>query len=89
MRKYQRFMIRFKEFCRLSIEAVKNCSGEGQIGLIGEELTRNLREKVIGKTVYRIRSVFEGKKDIDKTLERLAVKNIEHSDGTRDKDASA
>ena len=89
MNKFQRFMIWFKESCKLSIEAVKNCSGEGQIGLIGEELTRNLREKVIGKTVYRVKSVFEGKKDIDKTLERLAVKNIDYSDSKQNKDESA
>ena len=73
-------MKKFKEFCFVCVEAVSNNSGEGQIGLLGEVITRNLREKVIGKTVYRVRSLFEGKKDIDKTLERLAVKNAENTD---------
>lgn len=71
------------------IAIMKNRSGEGNIGIIGVELTRNLREKVIGKTVYRIKSVFEGKKDIDRTLERLAVKNAMVSDDTRNKNTSA
>ena len=33
------------------------------------------REVTIGKVLYRLTSVFEGSKDIDKTMERLAVQN--------------
>lgn len=43
--------VRTWNLCRKDIIAImKNCSGEGNIGIIGVELTRNLREKVIGKT---------------------------------------
>lgn len=52
-------------------------------------ITRNLREKVIGKTVYRVRSLFERKKDIDKTIERLAVKNAAASNDTQKKQTIA
>ena len=34
------------------------------------------REVKIGDTVYRLTSRFEGDKDLDATLERLAVKKI-------------
>lgn len=33
------------------------------------------REVTIGKVLYRLTSVFEGGKDIDATMERLAVQN--------------
>ncbi|MVB12517.1 hypothetical protein CAFE_32570 [Caprobacter fermentans] len=33
------------------------------------------REVTIGKVLYRLTSVFEGSKDIDKAMERLAVQN--------------
>lgn len=85
MSRLREFLIDFKEtFIRL----LGSRSGEGNIGMIGAELTRNLREKAIGKTVYRIRSVFEGKKDIDETLERLAVKNAVVSEDKRNKNTS-
>jgi len=37
--------------------------------------TSSYREVTIGKVLYRLTSVFEGSKDIDKTMERLAVQN--------------
>ena len=33
------------------------------------------REITIDKVLYRLTSIFEGSKDIDKTIERLAVQN--------------
>lgn len=33
------------------------------------------REVSIGKVLYRLTSIFEGSKDIDKTMERLAIQN--------------
>lgn len=33
------------------------------------------REVSIGKMLYRLTSLFEGSKDIDKTMERLAIQN--------------
>jgi hypothetical protein len=33
------------------------------------------REVSIGKVLYRLTSLFEGSKDIDKTMERLAIRN--------------
>lgn len=33
------------------------------------------REVSIGKVLYRLTSLFEGSKDIDKTMERLAIQN--------------
>jgi len=33
------------------------------------------REVTIGKVLYRLTSVFEGTKDLDKTMERLAIQN--------------
>ena len=35
-----------------------------------------LREVEIGDTVYRLTSRFEGDKDLDATLQRLAIKKI-------------
>ena len=34
------------------------------------------REVKIGDTIYRLTSRFEGNKDLDATLQRLAIKNI-------------
>ena len=34
------------------------------------------REVVIGDTIYRLTSRFEGDKDLDATLRRLAIKQI-------------
>ncbi|MFV0241053.1 MAG: hypothetical protein ACK5H4_13560 [Lacrimispora sphenoides] len=33
------------------------------------------REVSIGNVLYRLTSIFEGSKDIDKTMERLAIQN--------------
>lgn len=33
------------------------------------------REVTIGKVLYRLTSIFEGSKDIDKTMEQLAIQN--------------
>lgn len=34
------------------------------------------KEKQIGKTTYRVTSVFTGEKDLGKTLEKLAVDRV-------------
>ena len=34
------------------------------------------KEKQIGKTIYRVTSVFTGEKDLGKTLEKLAVDKV-------------
>ena len=41
----------------------------------GEE--NNVREYKIGNTVYRIKAVFEGSRNIDDVLLRLAVRNAD------------
>ena len=39
-----------------------------------KKTTTSYREVRIGKTIYRVTSVFTGEKDLGKTLEQLAVR---------------
>lgn len=39
-----------------------------------KEPTTSYKEVKIGKTIYRVTSVFTGEKDLGKTLEQLAVR---------------
>lgn len=41
---------------------------------IPENATTSYREVRIGKTIYRVTSVFLGEKDLGKTLEQLAIR---------------
>lgn len=41
----------------------------------GEE--NNVKEYKIGNTVYRVKSVFEGSRNIDNVLLRLAIRNAD------------
>lgn len=41
----------------------------------GEE--NNIKEYKIGNTVYRVKSVFEGSRNIDNVLLRLAIRNAD------------
>lgn len=38
--------------------------------------TSTYREEKIGKTLYRVTSIYMGEKDLGKTLEQLAVRTI-------------
>ena len=42
----------------------------------GTESPATFREVKIGDTIYRLTSRFEGDKDLDATLQRLAIKQI-------------
>ena len=65
-------MKKIRALFKLLLDVLKDDRAE--IVLSDKQLSL-LRELKIGKMLYRITSVFEGKKDIDKVIERLAVKN--------------
>ena len=44
------------------------------------------REKQIGRTLYRVTSVFKGEKELGATLEKLAVQNVLNEMDCRAKD---
>lgn len=41
-----------------------------------QDIVTTYKEKQIGKTLYRITSVFTGEKDLGKTLEKLAIDRV-------------
>ena len=40
------------------------------------ELPTSYREVMIGRTLYRVTSVFKGEKELGSTLEKLAVRHV-------------
>lgn len=61
-------LYQIKAMIAKGIVLLKDCSG-------GIDTERYIKELLIDGVLVRLTSIFEGTKDIDKTLERLAVKN--------------
>lgn len=59
----------------------------GEFNISNDNIPKSTyREVKIGRTNYRLTSIFEGDKDLDKTLERLAIKKATEQKAVDKKD---
>ncbi|MGF7145046.1 hypothetical protein HNQ56_003482 [Anaerotaenia torta] len=73
--------MKLRAFLRRCISIFRDRSGGTNFDVVAQNLktvggkVSAYREVSIGKMLYRLTSLFEGSKDIDKTMERLAIQN--------------